>query len=64
MVYENSLEELNIELRIKVKITLDLQRFSQFNTVQTIRSYNLTLVQAMKLILSMYVHLILIYKIV
>ena len=65
MVYKNSSDEFDIELHpIKVKITVGLQRFSQFNTVQTVRSYNLTLVQARKLILSMYVHPILMYKIV
>ena len=64
VLYENSSEEFDIEYhRIKVKVTVGLQKFSPFTTIQTVRSYNLTLVQAMKLILSMYVHLIVIYKI-
>ena len=36
---------------------------SPFTTIQTVRSYSSTLGQARNLILSMYVHLILIYKI-
>ena len=36
--------------------------FSPFTTIQTVRSHNSTLVQARKLILSIYVHLILTYK--
>ena len=64
VVYENSSDEFDIELRrIKVKVTVGVQRFSPFTTIQTVRSYNSTLVQARKLILSMYVHMILIYKI-
>ena len=64
VVYENSSDEFDIELRrIKVKVTVGVQRFSPFTTIQTVRSYNSTLVQARNLILSMYVHLILIYKI-
>ena len=64
VVYENSSEEFDIELhRIKVKVTVGLQKFSPFTTVQTVRSYNSTLVQARKLILSMCVHLIPLYKI-
>ena len=34
-----------------------------FTTIQTVRSYSSTLVQARNLILSIYLHLILIYKI-
>ena len=64
VVYENSSEEFDIELRrIKVKVTVGVQKFSPFTTIQTVRSYSSTLVQARNLILSMYVHLILIYKI-
>ena len=64
VVYENSLDEFDIELRrIKVKVTVGVQTFSPFTTIQNVRSYNSTLVQARNLILSMYVHLILIYKI-
>ena len=62
VVYENNSDEFDIEHhRIKVKV--GLPKFSPFTTIQTVRSYNSTLVQARKLILSMYVHPILIYKI-
>ena len=64
VVYENSSDEFDIELhRIKVKVTVCVQKFSPFTTIQTVRSYSLTLVQARNLILSIYLHLILIYKI-
>ena len=64
VVYENSLDEFGIELRrIKVKVTVRVQKFSPFTTIQTVRSYSSSLVQARNLILSMYLHLILIYKI-
>ena len=64
VVYGISLEEFDIENRqIKVKVTVGLQMFSPFTTIQNVRSYNSTLVQASKLILSMFVLLILIYKI-
>ena len=65
VVYENSSDEFVIEHhRIKVKVTaVTLQKFSPFTTIQTFRSNNSTLVKARKLILSMYVHLIVIYKI-
>ena len=64
VVYENSSEGLDIEHHgIKVKVTVGLQKFSPFTTIQIVRSYNSTLVQARKLILSMCVHLIVIYKI-
>ena len=64
VVYENSLDEFNIELHgIKVKVTVGVQKFSPFTTIQTVRSYSSTLVQARNLILSIYLHLILIYKI-
>ena len=60
VVYENSSDEFDTEHhRIKVKVTVGLQKFT---TIQTVRSYNSTLVQARKLILSMKVHLIVIYK--
>ena len=58
------LHEFDIELhRIKVKVTVGVQKFSPFTTIQTVRSYSSTLVQARNLILSIYLHLILIYKI-
>ena len=64
VVYENSSDEFDIELcRIKVKVTVGVQKFSPFTTIQTVRSYSSTLVQARNLILSKYLHLILIYKI-
>ena len=64
VVYENSSDEFDIEHhRIKLKVPVDLQKFSPFTTIQTVRSYNSTLLQARKLILSKYVHLIVIYKI-
>ena len=64
VVYENSSHEFDIELhRIKVKVTVGVQKFSPFTTIQTVRSYSSTLVQARNLILSIYLHLILIYKI-
>ena len=64
VVYENSLDKFDIELRrIKVKVTVRVQKFSPFTTIQTVRSYSSSLVQARNLILSMYLHLILIYKI-
>ena len=61
VVYENNSDDFDIEHhRIKVKVTVGLQNVSSFATM---RSYNSTLVQARKLILSRYVHLILLYKI-
>ena len=59
VVYENSSDEFDIELhRIKVKVTVGVQKFSPFTTIQTVRSYSSTLVQARNLILSIYLHLI------
>ena len=59
VVYENSSDNFDIEHRqIKVKVTVGLQMFSPFTTIQTVRSYNSTLVQARNLILGMYVQLI------
>ena len=56
VVYENSSDEFYIEHHwIKIKVTVGLQTFSPFITIQTVRSYNSTLVQARKLILSMHV---------
>ena len=64
VVYENSSDEFDIELhRIKVKVTVGVQKFSPFTTMQTVRSYSSTLVKARNLILSIYLHLILIHKI-
>ena len=61
VVYENSSDEFDIEHCLKV--TVGVQKFSPFTTIQTVRPYNPTLVQDRKLILSVYVHLILMYKI-
>ena len=64
VVYENSSDEFDIELPlIKVKVTVGVQKLSPFTTIQTVRSYSSTLVRARNLISSMYLHLILIYKI-
>ena len=64
VVYENSSDEFDIELhQIMVKVTVGVQNFSPFITIQTVRSYISTLVQAKNLILNIYLHLILIYKI-
>ena len=64
VVHENSSDEFDIELhRVKVNVTVGVLKFSPFTTIQTVRSYGSTLVQAWNLILSMHLHLILIYKI-
>ena len=64
VVHENSSDEFDIELYwIKVKVTVGIQNFSPFTTIQTVRSYSSSLVQARNLILSIYLHLILISKI-
>ena len=40
VVYENSSDEFDIEHhRIKVKVTVGLQKFSPFTTIQTVRSF-------------------------
>ena len=53
VIYENSSDEFDIEHhRIKVKVTEGLQKFFTFTTIQTVKSYNSTLVQASKLISS------------
>ena len=40
VVYKNSSDEFNIEHHwIKVKVTVGLQKFSPFTTIQTVRSY-------------------------
>ena len=56
LVYENSLDKFDIEhCQIKVKVNVGLFHLPHYK-------YNTTLAQA-KILLSMYVHLILIYKI-
>ena len=64
VVFENISDKFDIaHWQTKVKVTARLRNFSPFTAIQTLRSHNSTLVEARKLILSMYVHLILIYKI-
>ena len=49
--YKNNSENFDIgHYRIKVKVTAGIQTVFPFTTVQTVRSYNSTLVQARKLI--------------
>ena len=62
VVYKNSSDDIELH-GIKVTVTLGVHIFSPFTTIQTVRSYSSSLVQARNLILSMYVHLVLIYKI-
>ena len=53
VVYENSLDEFNIELhRIKVKVTVGIQKFLLLTTIQTVRSYS-SYFQAQALYLSL-----------
>ena len=64
VVYEDISDKFDIGLRrIKVKVTVGIQRFFPFTTIQTVRSCISTVVQARNLMLNMNVHLILIYKI-
>ena len=64
VVYDNISDKFDIgHCQTKVKVTARLRNFSQFTTIKTVRFHNLTLIQAGRLIFSMYVHLILIYKI-
>ena len=47
-VYKNSSDEFDIGLRrIKVEVTVGVQKFSPFTTIQSVRSYISTLVQAL-----------------
>ena len=62
VVYENSSDDIEHH-HIKVKVTVGVQKFSLFTPIQIVKFYNSTLVQTRKLILSMYVHLTVIYKI-
>ena len=62
VVYENSSDEFDIEHhQIKVKVTVGLQKFSPFTTKQTGPITQLGY-KLGSLLLSMYVHLIVIYK--
>ena len=58
VVYENYWDKFDIW-----HFQTPLQNFSSFPTIQTVKSHNSTLIQARKFILSLYVHLLLIYKI-
>ena len=50
VVYENSSDEFDIELRrIKVKVTVGVQRFSPFTTIQTVISHEGLIEQIFKL---------------
>ena len=62
--YEYSSDECDVgHYRIKVKVTAGVQMVFPFTAIQIVRPYNSTLVRARKLILSVYLHLILIYNI-
>ena len=64
VVYKNISDKFDVgHCRTKVRVTVPLRNFSLFTAIQTVRSHNSTLVEARKLILSKYVHLILTYKI-
>ena len=62
-VYENDSDNFDIwHRRTKVKVMVRLWNFSPFTAIQTVRSHNATLVQATKLILSMYAYLVKVNK--
>ena len=62
LVYDNSSAKFDTgHSLIKVKVTVI--NLSPFNAIQTFRSNNTFLVPASKLILSMHIHLIIMYKI-
>ena len=64
VVYEYSSDKFDIgHYGIKVKVTAGVKRFSPFTTIQTVRSHNSALMQIRELTLSIYVILILLYKI-
>ena len=49
VLYENNSEEFDIEdCRIKVKVTVSLQKFSTFTAIQTVRSHNSMIQHVMK----------------
>ena len=63
VVFENNSDKFHIgTCQTKVKDMVRLLNVSPFTAIQTVRSYNSTLVQARKLILSVYVYLIIIYN--
>ena len=58
VVYENNLDNFDIgHCPIKVKVTAGVQTVFPFTAIQTVKSYVSSLVQARKLILSIYEHL-------
>ena len=63
VVYENSLDKFDIEHLYQGQGHRWPSKVFPFTTIQNVMSYNSTLVQARKFILSMHVHLIPIYKI-
>ena len=63
VVYEKALTSLILSFIGSSQGHCRRSKFSPFTTIQTVRSYNSTLVLARNLILSIYLHLILIYKI-
>ena len=64
VVYEYSSDKFDIgHYGIKVKVTAGVQTVSPFTAIQTVRSHNSDLVQVRELTLSIYVILILLYKI-
>ena len=55
VVYENISDKFDIgHCQTKVKVTAPLRNCSPFTSIQTVTSHNSTLVQARKLMLSMY----------
>ena len=59
MYYVKSSEKFDIGYCwIKVMVTVGLQKFPPITIIHTVRSYYSTLVQARKLMLCMYVHLL------
>ena len=65
VAYENSLDQFNNNRTLSDQGQGHCRplKVSPFTTIQTFRSHNLALVQARKLILITYVHLIILYKI-
>ena len=64
VVYENSLLSSFLGIvKSRSGVTVGLQNVFLFSSIQSTRSYNSTLVRARKLILSIYVHRIILYKI-
>ena len=63
VVHENNSHNFDIgHSRTNFKVTARLLHFSPFTAIQNVRSHNSTYVQARKLLSSVYVYLIIIYK--